>query len=69
MNNPELAKIGDLGQEYGVTTGRRRKVNWLNFDLLKKAVDMTGPTQIIVNKVDILEELGIYMLIDFYKEL
>ena len=69
FDNPELAKIGDLGQEYGVTTGRRRKVNWLNFDLLKKAVDMTGPTQIIVNKVDILEELGIYKLIEFDKEL
>ena len=30
---------------------------------------MTGPTQIIVNKVDILEELGIYKLIEFDKEL
>ena len=49
--------------EYGVTTGRRRKVNWLNFDLLRKAVDITGPTQIIVNKVDVLEQIGIYKII------
>ena len=68
FDNPDLAKIGEIGQEFGVTTGRRRKVNWLNFDLLKKAVDMTGPTQIIVNKVDVLEELGVYKLIDFGHE-
>jgi hypothetical protein len=28
---------------------------------------MTGPTQIIVNKVDVLEELGVYKLIEFGK--
>ena len=69
FDNPDLAKIGEIGQEFGVTTGRRRKVNWLNFDLLKRAVDMTGPTQIIVNKVDVLENLGIYKLIEFEKHL
>ena len=63
LKDPELSKIGDIGKEYGVTTGRRRKVNWLNFDLLRKAVDITGPTQIIVNKVDVLEEIGIYKII------
>ena len=64
FKDPQLAKIGEIGQEYGVTTGRRRKVNWLNFDLLRKSVDMTGPTQIIVNKVDVLEEIGVYKLIE-----
>ena len=63
LQDPQLSKIGDIGKEYGVTTGRRRKVNWLNFDLLRKAVDITGPTQIIVNKVDVLEEIGIYKII------
>jgi adenylosuccinate synthase len=67
FEDPDLAKIGEIGQEFGVTTGRRRKVNWLNFDLLKRAVKMTGPTQIIVNKVDVLEELGVYKLIEFGK--
>jgi len=64
FEDPMLAKIGDVGEEFGVTTGRRRKVNWLNFDLLKKSVDITGPSQIIVNKVDILEEIGVYKLIE-----
>ena len=30
----ELNKLIELGKEYGTTTGRRRLVNWLNFDKL-----------------------------------
>tara|TARA_A100001515_G_scaffold41819_1_gene32975 strand:+ start:3358 stop:4356 length:999 start_codon:yes stop_codon:yes gene_type:complete len=62
LNDPELLKIADKGQEYGVTTGRRRKVNWLNLDLLIKAINISGATDIIVNKVDILIGTGTYKL-------
>ena len=64
FDDPELSKIGEVGAEFGVTTGRRRKVNWLNFDLLKRSAEITGPTQIIFNKVDVLEEVGTYKLIE-----
>ncbi len=62
LNDPELLTIADKGQEYGVTTGRRRKVNWLNLDLLVKATNISGATDIIVNKVDILMDTGTYKL-------
>lgn len=51
-----LNKLGDLGMEYGATTGRRRQCNYLNIDMVKKMCDMNGVTQLIVNKVDILQQ-------------
>lgn len=63
LNNELLSKLGELGKEYGVTTGRRRKTQWLNLDLLIKAIKITGTTDVIINKCDIIEELGIFRLI------
>ena len=34
----ELNRLIELGQEYGTTTGRKRLINWLNFDKLKSKV-------------------------------
>lgn len=58
LEDPILMKIGDLGKEYGVTTGRRRKVNWLNLDKLCEAIKIGGATHLIINKCDILKEVG-----------
>ena len=60
LNNEELLKIGDIGEEYGTTTGRRRTVNYLNLDLLIKAVNISGTTHIIISKVDVLEKAKVY---------
>ena len=60
LDDSELSEIGRIGQEYGVTTGRRRKVNWLNLDYLCKAIKVTGTTDLVVSKCDVLRELGIY---------
>lgn len=62
LENPTLLKIADLGKEYGVTTGRRRKVNWLNLNKLVEAVDVGGATHLVINKCDILEEVGVFRL-------
>jgi len=62
LRNPELLAIADAGKEYGVTTGRRRKVNWLNLDKLIEACTISGVTHLIINKCDILKETGKYKL-------
>ena len=62
LEDQTLKFIGDLGQEYGVTTGRRRKVNWLNLDKLIEAIEVSGATDLIVNKCDILQKVGVYRL-------
>ncbi len=61
-DNEELKKIGDLGKEYGATTGRRRQCNYLNLDSLKTALYINNCHICIINKIDILQELNIYKL-------
>jgi len=56
MEDSHLNFLQEKGQEFGVTTGRRRAVNWLNIDRLIRAVNMTGTTHLIVSKCDVLEE-------------
>ena len=56
-DNPVFDILRELGQEYGATTGRPRQCNWLDLDLLTKAVDLNGVTHLIINKVDVLREL------------
>jgi adenylosuccinate synthase len=50
-----LKQIADIGQEFGVTTGRRRKVNWLNLEKLIQAINISGTTDLIISKVDVLK--------------
>jgi adenylosuccinate synthase len=60
--NPYLSKIQEAGDEYGATTGRPRKVNWLNMERVIQAININGVTNLIINKTDILEEVGIFAL-------
>ena len=64
LNNMELLSIGNEGKEYGVTTGRRRKVNWLNLNKLSYAINVSGTTHLIISKIDILVKLNVYKLIN-----
>ena len=58
----ELNRLIELGKEYGTTTGRKRLVNWLNFNKLLYAVKVSGTTKLIINKCDILQELNIFKM-------
>jgi adenylosuccinate synthase len=62
LEDPELLAIADAGHEYGTTTGRRRKVNWLNLDKLIDSCNITGATRLIVNKCDILDNVNMHKL-------
>jgi adenylosuccinate synthase len=56
--------IGDIGEEFGATTGRRRQVNWMNMQTLEKAVRMNGVTHVVFNKVDVLRQAGQWAVVD-----
>ena len=53
-------KIQQVGKEIGATTGRIRQINWLDIDLLNKAIDINGVNILIINKMDILNEVGVW---------
>jgi adenylosuccinate synthase len=58
QDNEVGQKIRDKGGEYGATTGRPRRVGWLNLDELKLACRLTDCTAIVLTKSDILSDLG-----------
>jgi adenylosuccinate synthase len=61
--NTELHKFQEAGQEIGSTTGRLRQCNYLNLDTLIPAIKINGVTNIIFNKVDIVQQLNIFKLL------
>lgn len=61
-NDPVLQQIGELGKEYGSTTGRKRQCNYLNLDNLIDALTINQCNKCIINKTDIVEQVGIFQL-------
>ena len=59
-----LDSLGELGQEFGATTGRKRQCNWLNMNTLNKSLMANSVTNLIINKCDVLEEFGVYKVWD-----
>lgn len=57
-------KIGDAGEEFGSTTGRRRQCNWMNMQTLERAIHINGMTHIVFSKVDVLRSVGSWAVYD-----
>ncbi len=46
--------MGQVGQEFGATTGRSRRCGWLDLVALKYACQVNGVTQLMMMKADVL---------------
>ena len=49
--------IREVGQEYGTTTGRARRIGWIDLVQLKHANQLNGFSELILTKVDVLTGL------------
>lgn len=58
IHKPVFETIQTLGKEYGATTGRLRQVRFLNLDELIPAININGVTRLVLNKMDILDNVG-----------
>jgi adenylosuccinate synthase len=47
-------KIAERGGEYGTTTGRKRRVGWLDLAMLRYSVRLCGLDSIVLTKADVL---------------
>jgi adenylosuccinate synthase len=47
-------KIRETGREFGTTTGRARRVGWLDLPAIKFAADMNGITYVALTLLDVL---------------
>lgn len=59
-NEPALNDLQRIGEEFGATTGRIRQCNWLDVSRLAKSVQMNGVTHLVLNKCDVLNQVGEY---------
>ena len=59
-----FALIREIGKEYGATTGRPRQVGWFDIDDIKKSIKINGVTNLVVNKIDVLEQAKVFKLKD-----
>lgn len=66
-----LDKTGDIirekGQEYGTTTGRPRRIGWLDLVQVRQSIRTSGLTDIAITKLDVLSGLTEIKLCVAYK--
>ncbi|NKB65905.1 MAG: adenylosuccinate synthase [Candidatus Latescibacteria bacterium] len=57
LENETGERIRELGQEYGATTGRRRRCGWFDGPILRRAASLNGLTSIALTRLDVLDTL------------
>ena len=58
IEGPDQARVRELGEEYGTTTGRERRCGWLDLVALRYAVRVNGIDQLALTKLDVLSEFA-----------
>jgi adenylosuccinate synthase len=48
-------KLSKIGQEFGATTGRKRRCGWFDAPVVRKAAMVNGLTHLAITKVDVLD--------------
>jgi len=66
MPEDEAARLRAAGEEYGATTGRPRRCGWLDLPALRYAARINGLDELVVTKLDVLDEFDeIRVAIDY----
>ncbi len=64
----ELAdQIREVGHEYGVTTGRARRVGWFDACVVRYAVNLNGVQSIALTKLDVLDSVDVIRVCTAYR--
>ena len=59
--------IRENGGEYGTTTGRPRRIGWLDLVQVRQAVRVNGLTEIALTKLDVLNNIDQILVCNAYK--
>ncbi len=62
-----MKKIRAKGAEFGATTGRPRRCGWFDAVLVKRSIMVNGIREIVVTKLDVLDELPKINICTAYK--
>src|SRR5207244_9730620 len=56
MPDDESARLREMGDEFGATTGRPRRCGWLDLPALRYAARVNGLDELVVTKLDVLDD-------------
>lgn len=57
QNNDTGAYLRNKGNEYGSTTGRARRIGWLDLPVVRYACQINGLSDVVMTKIDVLSGL------------
>ena len=67
LSGEKAAWLREKGGEFGATTGRPRRVGWLDLVALRYAVMINGVNSLFLTKLDILDGLASIPLVEAYR--
>ncbi len=67
LENETADYIRESGGEYGTTTGRPRRIGWLDLVQVRQAVRVNGLTEIALTKLDVLNNIDEVLVCNSYK--
>lgn len=67
LSGREADYLREKGNEFGSTTGRPRRVGWLDLVALKYAVMINGVDELFLTKLDVLDDLDEIKLVTHYE--
>ena len=67
QDNETGISLRDFGVEYGATTGRPRRCGWLDLPVLKYSVMLSGVTELMMTKSDVLTHFETLQVCTAYK--
>ena len=67
LNNEIGEHLGNKGQEFGTVTKRKRRCGWFDSILVKQAIKISGITDVVLTKLDVLDELEVIKVCVGYK--
>ena len=59
--------LSERGNEFGATTGRRRRCGWFDAALVRRAVQLNGVTGLCITKLDVLDGLDTVQICAGYR--
>ena len=67
LNDESGNNLRNAGHEFGSTTGRPRRCGWIDLVALKYAVQINGINELVVTKLDVLDEFSTIKMCTSYK--
>ena len=60
-------KLGELGNEFGTVTGRKRRCGWFDAVMVRQAIKISGISSIALTKLDVLDKFERLKICKSYK--